>query len=118
MTRAILWAALALAACADTPRGLLTNTADAPPEIRDACALADTRCARCHPIERVVLARGVGERRWQMFVDEMRRKPSSGISPGDAEIILRCLRFFDDPTAPVAPTSSPAPALDAAKATP
>jgi hypothetical protein len=85
-----------VAACADSPRGLLSNAPDAPPDIQQACALANTRCSHCHPIERVVLARGVGPRRWQIFVDEMRLKPSSGISPNDAEIIFRCLRFVDE----------------------
>jgi hypothetical protein len=85
-----------VAACADAPRGLLSSAPDAPPDVQQACALANTRCAHCHPIERVVLARGIGMRRWQMFVEEMRLKPSSGISLGDADIIFRCLRFVEE----------------------
>ena len=88
-------AALA-AACADAPRGLLSGSANAPPEIQQACSLATTRCAHCHPIERVVVSRGIGVGRWQMYVEQMRLKPSSGISPSDAEVIFRCLRFVEE----------------------
>lgn len=85
------------AACAEAPHGFLSHAAaPPPPEIEQACQLATTKCARCHPIERVTVARGVGPARWSMYVDEMRLKPSSGISPSDAQIILSCLRFFDE----------------------
>jgi hypothetical protein len=84
------------AACADTPHGLLSSAPNPPPDVQEACALATTRCAHCHPIERVVVARGIGIRRWQMYVDEMRLKPSSGISPSEAEVIFRCLRFVEE----------------------
>ena len=82
-------------ACAE-PRGLLTGAAPPPPDIRQACALATTKCAHCHPIERVVVSRGIGERRWKMYVEQMRLKPSSGISLRDADIIFRCLRFVEE----------------------
>jgi len=85
-----------LGSCVDAPRGLLSGTTSPPPEIQQACALATTRCAHCHPIERVVVTRGVGPRKWQMLVDQMRLKPSSGISPDEAAIIFRCLRFVDE----------------------
>jgi hypothetical protein len=85
-----------LASCADAPRGLLSGSSNAPPEIQQACSLATTRCAHCHPIERVVVSRGIGVGRWQMYVEQMRLKPSSGISPSDAEIIFRCLRFVEE----------------------
>lgn len=31
-----------------------------------------------------------------MYVEQMRLKPSSGISPTDAEVIFRCLRFVEE----------------------
>ncbi|MBC7976052.1 MAG: hypothetical protein H7138_13855 [Myxococcales bacterium] len=67
-----------------------------PPDIREACALATTKCARCHPIDRVVVSRGIGVGRWAMYVEQMRLKPSSSISPEDASVILRCLRFVEE----------------------
>jgi hypothetical protein len=96
--RAICLAALValLGACAEGPRGLLTDTATPPPEIQRACALATTKCARCHPIDRVVVSRGIGVGRWEMYVEQMRLKPSSSISPDDASVILRCLRFVEE----------------------
>ena len=96
MKRLVL-ACAALAGCADSPRGLLTGTASpTPTDVAQACALATTKCARCHPIDRVVVSRGIGMGRWQMYVNQMRLKPSSSISPADADVILRCLRFVED----------------------
>ncbi|HEU4726873.1 MAG TPA: hypothetical protein VFT22_03260 [Kofleriaceae bacterium] len=93
---AALAAALLGASCAETPRGLLTDIPSPPPEIQQACSLATTRCSHCHPIERVVVSRGIGTGKWQMYVEQMRLKPTSGISPDDAEIIFRCLRFVEE----------------------
>lgn len=92
-------ALIALTACgADPPRALLTGTSPSPPpgDVAQACALASTKCARCHPIDRVVVSRGIGMGRWQMTVEQMRLKPSSSISPDDANVILRCLRFVEE----------------------
>jgi hypothetical protein len=83
------------AACGE-PRGLLTGAAPPPPDIQQACTLAMTKCSHCHPIERVVVTRGIGERRWKMYVDQMRLKPSSGISPAEGDVIFSCLRFVEE----------------------
>jgi hypothetical protein len=93
--RAALLASLFGAACGE-PRGLLTGAAPPPADILQACTLATTKCSHCHPIERVVVTRGIGERRWKMYVDQMRLKPSSGISPAEGEVIFRCLRFVEE----------------------
>lgn len=93
--RIALFATL-VAACSETPRGLLTGTPSPPPDVEQACALATTKCARCHPIDRVVMSRGIGANKWQMYVQQMRLKPSSGISVREADIIFRCLRFIED----------------------
>jgi len=85
-----------LGACAEGPRGLLTGTSPPTPEVQQACAVATTKCARCHPIDRVVVSRGIGIGRWQMYVEQMRLKPSSSISLEDADVILRCLRFVEE----------------------
>jgi hypothetical protein len=85
-----------MSACADTSRGLLTGAPNPPPDVERACALASSKCARCHPIDRVVVSRGIGVGRWQMYIEQMRLKPSSGISVRDAEVIFRCLRFIED----------------------
>ena len=95
LSRPALIAMLLGAACAEAPRTLLSYAAPAPPEIQQACSLATEKCARCHPIEHVMLSRGIGEARWGTYVEEMRLKPSSGISPSDAEIIFHCLQFVE-----------------------
>ena len=92
---AALLAVVFATACAE-PRGLLTGAAAASPEIQQACALATAKCSHCHPIERVVVTRGIGERRWKMYVEQMRLKPSSGISPAEGEVIFSCLRFVEE----------------------
>jgi len=92
---AVLTSGLATS-CADAPHGLLAGTPAPPPEVQQDCALATAKCARCHPIERVIVSRGIGVRRWQMYIEQMRLKPSSGISPSDADIIFRCLRFVEE----------------------
>ena len=84
------------ASCADAPRSLLPSTAAAPPEIQQACTFATTKCSRCHPIDRIVVARGIGARRWQFYIEQMRLKPSSGISPRDADVVFRCLQFIEE----------------------
>jgi len=84
------------AACADTARSLLAGVPPAPPEIQQACSFTTTKCSHCHPIDRVVLMRGIGAPRWHMYIEQMRLKPSSGISPNDADIVFRCLRFVEE----------------------
>lgn len=94
--RAAVLAALLAVSCADAPRGLLSGAPNPPAEVQQACSLATTKCSRCHPIDRVVVARGIGVGRWQMYVEQMRLKPSSGISVRDADVIFQCLRFVED----------------------
>ena len=92
----LLIAAMSLVACGgDAPRTLLSGAPPPPPDIREACELATRRCSRCHPIERVMMSRGIGPGRWAMYVEQMRLKPSSGISREDAATIFRCLTFVD-----------------------
>ena len=93
---AAVLAALLAASCADAPRGLLTGAPNPPAEVQQACSVATAKCSRCHPIDRVVVARGIGVGRWQMYVEQMRLKPSSGISLRDADVIFQCLRFVED----------------------
>jgi len=91
------WLAVLLgASCADAPHDLMSGTSVASPEIQQACAFATTKCTHCHPIERVVMSRGIGAPQWQLYIEQMRLKPSSGISPSDAGVIFRCLRFIEE----------------------
>ena len=96
VSRAAILAALCAAACADAPHGLLSGAPNPPPDVEQACTLATAKCARCHPIDRVVVSRGIGMSKWQMYVEQMRLKPSSGISLRDEDTIFRCLRFVEE----------------------
>jgi hypothetical protein len=113
-------AVLMVTACADGPHGLLAGTTSPPPEVREACALATHRCAHCHPIERVMVSRGIGVERWAMYVEQMRLKPSSGISPSEAAVIFQCLKFVETSltTAPRAGRPAPHPLASLAPACP
>ena len=93
---AVLLAVVMGAACADNTRSLLSGASAVPPEVEQACTFATAKCTHCHPIERVVLSRGIGVERWQLYINQMRLKPSSGISPDDADVVFRCLRFIEE----------------------
>ena len=93
MTRVALWL-LATTACGAAPPGLVGP--DTPPDLRASCQLAEHRCSRCHSLDRVLLARVESPEHWVLYVERMRRQPSSGISPDVAHTIVRCLvvRWF------------------------
>jgi len=92
----VLMFALLGDSCADTRRTLLAGVPSPPPDVEQACTLATQRCSHCHPIERVIVTRGIGVRKWQMYVEQMRLKPSSGITPAEAEVIFHCLQFVEE----------------------
>ena len=75
------------------PELLTEGLMDLPPEVRASCDLAAHRCSRCHPLERLALARVSGPMHWRMYVDRMRVQPGSGISPEEGQTIVRCLVF-------------------------
>lgn len=86
-----LLAAIA-AACSHALRaGVLSAPAGAPPEIEAACQLATDRCARCHPLARVELARVQNAQHWDWYVSRMRLQPRSGIAEAEQPTIVRCL---------------------------
>jgi len=72
---------------------LLADDTPAPPHIRQACAMAETKCTRCHSLDRVLVARMPTPRDWQLQVDRMRLMSASGISPTEGTTIVRCLVF-------------------------
>lgn len=83
---------VAIAACSSVFRaGVLKAPAEAPPEIAAACQLASERCARCHPLARVELARVQNPQHWDWYVSRMRLQPRSGITEQDQPTIVRCL---------------------------
>lgn len=88
--------AVLLAACTSERLTLVPapDQARTPPTVRSACALTEQKCSRCHDLERIRLAHHELVD-WPVYVDRMRRMPGSGITPDDAAIILRCLRWVE-----------------------
>lgn len=71
--------------------GVLVPPAGAPPDVAAACQLATNRCARCHPLSRVELARVQDAQHWDWYVSRMRLQPRSSITPEEQPVIVRCL---------------------------
>ena len=71
--------------------GALAPPAGAPPDLASACELASHRCARCHPLSRIELARIQDAQHWDWYVSRMRLQPRSGIAPEEQPAIVRCL---------------------------
>jgi hypothetical protein len=93
---ALALSVLALVACTRERLELIPSAAQprTPPAIRNACALAEQRCSRCHDLERIQLAHPALVD-WPSYVERMRRMPGSGITGSDASVILRCLAWVD-----------------------
>jgi hypothetical protein len=77
---------LVLAGCGDAlPRqSLLANPNTASFEIREACALTEQKCTRCHTIGRVIAWDAKTRAQWEPLVTRMRQMASSGITKADA----------------------------------
>ena len=75
----------------DTAR--LLAPPEAPVEVRTACAVAESRCTRCHTIDRILNARIDSPASWQIYVHRMRLQPQSGILPDEEAPIWRCLVY-------------------------
>ena len=81
-----------LAACGDSlPRGSLLGNAAATPELEAACRLTEHKCTRCHTIGRALAYDAVTREQWAPVVNRMRQMASSGITRGDADVVLTCL---------------------------
>lgn len=63
-----------------------------PPEQQQAYAVFAQKCSKCHTLARPVNSSLRGDE-WMSYIARMSRKPGSGISPGDGEVILDFLVF-------------------------
>jgi hypothetical protein len=71
----------------------LTAPEPSPVEVRLGCALAESRCTRCHTADRIINARVDSPSHWRDYVHRMRLQPQSGILPDEEAPILRCLVY-------------------------
>jgi hypothetical protein len=95
-----------------------------PENVRVDYELFARKCSKCHTLARPLNANITDDDQWVMYVNRMRRQPSSGISPEDQVGILRFLRWYaadlrriaaeKNGTAPLpsATTTAPAAATD------
>jgi hypothetical protein len=65
-----------------------------PAEERDDYAVFAQRCSKCHSLARPLNSGITDDGYWRMYVEKMRRQPSSGISEGDRAPILRFLHWY------------------------
>ena len=91
---AATFAAALFSSCASPP-GRLTLEVDshAPPDIVIACRLADHRCSRCHPIERIVNGRVSSFEQWEAVVHRMSLQQGSAIAVEEEPALVRCLTY-------------------------
>lgn len=108
-------AALGLLACAGAAKSTIVargeglDVAALPPEIRADYELFAQRCSKCHALSRALNSDIDEDEYWKLYVERMRRQPSSGISPGDEVGILRFLHYLTQQQR-VKKTSETAPA--------
>ncbi|MDB4961429.1 MAG: hypothetical protein JWP01_1428 [Myxococcales bacterium] len=84
---------LTLVACGEAlPRtSLVKNPDHASAEVREACAVTELKCTRCHTVGRIISFEATSRAQWEPIVTRMRQMTSSGISKSDAEVVLQCL---------------------------
>ena len=90
----VLACAAALSACFlfehETRLGLPN---EAPVDVRMGCALAESRCTRCHTADRILNTHVDSPEHWSAYVHRMRLQPQSGILPDEETPILHCLVY-------------------------
>jgi hypothetical protein len=81
------------AGCAAEQRGfdVKPGVGGADQALARACRLAEQRCSRCHPLDRVLTAHVADPVDWENYVSRMRRTPGSGIREDEEEPLVRCL---------------------------
>lgn len=72
------------------------DTQELPAELRQPYAIFEVRCSKCHTLDRPLNAHIVDKAHWDRYVARMRRMPGSGISPRDANEILKFLYYLAD----------------------
>jgi hypothetical protein len=65
-----------------------------PPEQQADYAVFAERCSKCHALARPLNSGITDDAAWSMYVEKMRRQPSSGISVADTVPILRFLHWY------------------------
>lgn len=85
--------ALTLASSACTRKESL-DPSTMPENVRADYALFARKCSKCHTLARPLNANITDDEQWVLYVNRMRRQPSSGITLQDQDGILRFLRWY------------------------
>jgi hypothetical protein len=92
---AALLLVVGVAACASSmERTEGMDTSAVPPEERADYAVYADRCSKCHSLARSLNSGITDDGFWRMYVERMRRQPSSGIREEDTTPILRFLHWY------------------------
>ncbi|HEX4476882.1 MAG TPA: hypothetical protein VH142_17455 [Polyangiaceae bacterium] len=75
-------------------RGEGIDAATLPEDVRPEYQLFSVRCSKCHSLARPLQSGITDDAYWAIYVERMRRQPSSGISPSDVPPILAFLHYF------------------------
>jgi predicted small secreted protein len=92
-TALLVVCAIVLTACATSGRDGL-DVAQLPEAVRPDYQLFARRCSKCHSLARPLGSGITDDEVWIAYVNRMRRQPGSGISPQDAQPILRFLHYY------------------------
>jgi hypothetical protein len=65
-----------------------------PQDERADYAVFAQRCSKCHSLARPLNSGITDDGYWRMYVEKMRRQPSSGITEADTVPILRFLHWY------------------------
>lgn len=65
-----------------------------PAQVRADYAVFALRCSKCHSLARPLNSGIDSDEYWKLYVERMRRQPSSGISVADTVPILRYLHVY------------------------
>src|SRR6185436_19263699 len=91
---ALLFAGLATSCAGSGMKSEGLDPSTLPGNVRADYAVFAHRCSKCHSLARP-LSSGISDMDyWSMYVARMRRQPGSGITPDDAVVILRFLRYY------------------------
>lgn len=82
--------ALGVLACGSAPDTI--DVSGYPPAMQANYTVFETRCSRCHGLERPINAR-VAEGGWDTYVRRMARHPGAGIDERDQRAIVAFLEY-------------------------
>jgi mono/diheme cytochrome c family protein len=91
---ALLAIVAAAASCSPTTTREGVDPSTLPSDVRADYEVFAQRCSKCHSLARPLDSGITDDEFWKLYVERMRRMPSSGISTADTAPILRFLHHW------------------------